>query len=207
VSLIVGGLGLMLAIPGAIIIIAKIVPTISAAPLTTPVTVHRQLEHGTYLVYERLSAETGLVMPGDVTVTADDGVRVPTGFPSNSEHLTLDGDRYTGVVAFDTPHAGRYEIDITTSTPTRVAINRSLVDTFSSIVVWVLLTGAGGLMVTVGVIMLIVGAVRRGRAQRAGYAYAGAGGPPPGWYPNPDGSPSQRWWDGARWSDYTNPPH
>lgn len=28
---------------------------------------------------------------------------------------------------------------------------------------------------------------------------------PPGWYPNPSG-PGHRYWDGARWTQWTNPP-
>ena len=29
--------------------------------------------------------------------------------------------------------------------------------------------------------------------------------PPPGWYPAPDGSGGQRWWDGMRWTEYASP--
>jgi hypothetical protein len=28
---------------------------------------------------------------------------------------------------------------------------------------------------------------------------------PAGWYPHPDGSVGQRWWDGARWTEHTSP--
>ena len=37
--------------------------------------------------------------------------------------------------------------------------------------------------------------------------YAGATPPPiaPGWYPDPQGLPAQRWWDGAGWSAHTAP--
>lgn len=27
----------------------------------------------------------------------------------------------------------------------------------------------------------------------------------PGWYPDPAGAPIERWWDGARWTPYTQP--
>jgi hypothetical protein len=29
--------------------------------------------------------------------------------------------------------------------------------------------------------------------------------PSPGWHPNPDGTGTQRWWDGARWTDQVRP--
>ena len=28
---------------------------------------------------------------------------------------------------------------------------------------------------------------------------------PPGWYPDPNGQPCSRWWDGQQWSDATGP--
>jgi hypothetical protein len=30
--------------------------------------------------------------------------------------------------------------------------------------------------------------------------------PPAGWYPDPNGTPGQRWWNGASWSDATQAP-
>lgn len=32
-------------------------------------------------------------------------------------------------------------------------------------------------------------------------------GPPAGWYPAPDGSGNQQWWDGAAWTEHTAPPN
>lgn len=34
---------------------------------------------------------------------------------------------------------------------------------------------------------------------------AGAGNPPPGWYPDPDKPGNRRWWDGIAWTDFSEP--
>lgn len=32
-----------------------------------------------------------------------------------------------------------------------------------------------------------------------------AQGPPAGWYPDAQGAPVNRWWDGTRWTEHTQP--
>lgn len=48
------------------------------------------------------------------------------------------------------------------------------------------------------------------RASGSGQAHVPSTMPPPsmvpaGWYPDPDGRPIQRYWDGANWSEHTAP--
>ncbi|HET9728435.1 MAG TPA: DUF2510 domain-containing protein [Acidimicrobiia bacterium] len=203
-ALIVGAIGLVLGVPGAVIGIGKIVRTISSPVYATPVTIHRELEHGEYMVYEDLSRSTRVITPADVSVLGADNTPVATHLTDRSEEVPVGSSKYTGIVAFSTPSAGSYDITVRT-TGTYVVVSRSLVDTVRNAAAWFFLAGVGGMLLTIGVIMLIVGAVRRGRAERTGYVYSANA--PAGWYPNPDGTNSQRWWDGARWSDYTNPPH
>lgn len=43
--------------------------------------------------------------------------------------------------------------------------------------------------------------------QQAAYAQQQrAAGPPPAWYPDPSGQPGQRYWDGAKWTDFIHGP-
>ncbi len=38
-----------------------------------------------------------------------------------------------------------------------------------------------------------------------GYEPGTSSGPPPGWYGDPGGAPTLRWWDGSRWTEHTQP--
>jgi hypothetical protein len=53
----------------------------------------------------------------------------------------------------------------------------------------------------IGVIVLIVGAVRRRRKSTPKAARA-SDGPAKGWYPAPDLEGKQRYWDGQAWTQY-----
>ena len=68
-----------------------------------------------------------------------------------------------------------------------------------SVLGWFALTGLGGIVLFVGVVLLIVGSVRRGRARNA-FAYAAP--PSPGWHPDPWGAARWRYWDGYRWTEH-----
>ena len=75
-----------------------------------------------------------------------------------------------------------------TRVATTVIVARSVSDAIRGVVVWFGVGAIAGLIVLAGIVMLIVGAVRRGRAKRA--AYAAAWGAAPGWYgPSPQWAP------------------
>jgi hypothetical protein len=219
------GIGTVLGIGGLAIGISKVVHEFDGQITAAPGPVHQHLSSGTYEVFEAVKASDALgdgsiplvgggISPADVTVTASSSGQstpvAPVG-SSTTETLTRGSSRYLGVVKFTVSTSGDYDVRVTGSAGEPFFVANSFGDLAKHAAIWFVLMGIGILIGFVGVVLLIVGIVRRRRARRpAGYGYgvgpgAPATAPAPGWYPDPQIAGTTRWWDGTQWTDQTHP--
>ena len=98
-----------------------------------------------------------------------DGTLVPVSYTSKNETITRGSAEYTSSLEFDTPSSGLYQLSLGTdpSNPTTVIVARSIGDAIHGVLAWFGVGALGGFIMVVGLVMLIVGATRRGRAKRA----------------------------------------
>jgi hypothetical protein len=168
-------LGAVIGIASAIAVTVPLVGTFTSREYGAPAHLSLHLRHARYTVYELSGSRSGLgIHPGPVTiepwqviVTDPDGRPVSVDFPRTTEVINRDSTVYTGAVQFDAPTSGTYDIRLKTAATTRVLITRSLADAVRSVLVWIGTGAVGAVIFIAGLVMLIVGMTRRGRARRA----------------------------------------
>jgi hypothetical protein len=214
-SLVTIGVGVAVGVVGLAETLTPFVRTLTrSASYSTPATIHAHLSHGTYEIYQLTTVRSSTfspirpgtvdIQPEDVTVRSTSGASLTVTPERADETISRNRDVYTGAVQFAVPVAGEYVVTVRTGSrsATRVILARSLGSILRSVVAWVVTGAIGGLVFLIGLVLLIVGLVRR---RRRPVPYAGAAGalPPAGWYPDPSDPSQQRYWDSHQWTDQT----
>ncbi|MDQ1480690.1 MAG: hypothetical protein QOI44_1551, partial [Actinomycetota bacterium] len=190
-------LGAVIAIISTVLIVIPLFGTFTSREYATPIHLSLHLRPARYTVYERSGSTSGFgihagpvtIDPTQVIVRAPDGEPVDVFRPGTTETITRDSAVYTGAVQFDAPTTGDYEIRLTNPNFTTVLITRSLGDAIRSVLGWIVAGAFGAMILVAGLVMLIVGVTRRGRARRATQLGWGQ----PGW-----GQPA---WGQAGWGE------
>jgi hypothetical protein len=202
-------IGAALIVPLVVRSVTSVADSVNAESHRAPASLREDLDAGRYVVFERTGSTHSAgpfsatqqgpptLVPSDVVVTGPDGRPEPTSFDQANETITRGSSIFTGVVVFDAPTDGTYQIEIR-GDGQEVLLSPSLGETFRKLGPLFLLAVAGGLLFLTGVVLLVVGIVRRGRRQDVAA-------PAPGWHPDPSGGGGLRYWDGARWTEHTSP--
>lgn len=201
-SLVVIALGLALLIPSLVQAVRPIASTLTAPTMSTPGTATRDLEAGEHVVFQRtgtrsgnggftFGSDEGVTLASDeITIIGPDGEEIFAHPRAANETIDKNGATFTAAATFAAPVAGEYEITVSREEPGQVIVAPSITEDLGSSGRWFLLAIAGGLLGLLGVVLLIVGIVRRsgrqappsapGYAPAYGYGYGPAPVPPPG---------------------------
>jgi hypothetical protein len=171
-------LGIALGILSFVMVTLPLLRLVKEAPaLATPGSVTLHLNKGLYKVFEPTGTVTNAVTPihaADVNVSGPGGGGIPVSDTDPNENITRGNRRYASAAAFRASTPGDYTVRIG-GAHGQALIVRSLADAVRSRVGWVAAIPIGGLCFLIGLVLLIVGIVRRSRAKRAAFS----GEPPP----------------------------
>lgn len=207
---------------------SKVFATLTATVHTTPADITDDLDEGTYVVYELTGATRGTgtfntskysavtITPGDVVVLGPSGAALATEQLTVTETVDRNNSTFTGAVRFTVTDPGVHRIQVD-GAGKQIIVGPSVVGSFGSAVAWLALVGLGALVGFIGVVLLIVGLVRGPRPATPAVAQGRTAAPPvdqwaaapaatavatpAGWYTDPRGEASLRWWDGRQWTE------
>ncbi|MGD9956622.1 MAG: DUF2510 domain-containing protein [Candidatus Nanopelagicales bacterium] len=167
------GLGLVLGIVGIAGITATGASAIAAfaAPVTAPGASLNQLDaRKDYVVYQLLDATADRISAADVTVEAPDGSTVRLNDVVDvTDSYTSGSDTFVSVASFNAPVTGQYTTSV--GVPGAVFVVGPGLSAIGQVVVWGLLIGLATILGIIGLVVLIVGLVRRSNSKPKPVAY------------------------------------
>lgn len=187
IAVIVVGL-LLGAAPAYKVISTGVKTLVSPATVRVPGETRLHLKPANYVLFQRTGTTTGgggisfttdngvSIGPEMVSVTSTSGDQLAVKIPGGTETITRGSSRYTGAVEFKVTAEGDYVVRVEAPRQPDALVTRSIGDTLHSLLGWIGLGAIAGLVLVAGVVLLIVGEVRRNRARRPPP-------PPPPWLP------------------------
>lgn len=179
-SMLVFVIGAVLAGVGGFLAFTGAFEALTAESFELPGSQQRDLEPGEYDVYASTGSITNIGATSDVQASEITVTNIATGetisVRNQNVYISLNRQTtsYVAVGIFTVDEAGTYEIDITSSASERAVVGRSVLSSWEQVRVPLVMLGFGSLLTLVGVVMIVIGIVRRGRAKKAQRAYPGA---------------------------------
>ena len=177
-SLVTIVLGIAVGVASIVILVVNVSHDILGPTYAVPSTISLHLGTGTHIILERTGAQSGFdartrnveLDPSQVDVVGPSGERVPVAFTSGTETITRPNGTYASAVEFRVRRSGNYRVRVNATRPGLVMVQESIGEVARKSVVWALGIGIGALIVLAGLIMLIVGIVRRSKAKQLAMA-------------------------------------
>jgi len=172
ISIVLLVLGLVIAGAGGIVVGVSLFRTVTTGnTITVPGRARFQLSPGNYLIYESVGTSREGIGGGDlsidagsVRITGPDGAAVAVSRSTGvTQTITRGNTDYEGAVDFKIDETGDYTFEVLDARPGRALVARSLGDTFRRALPWILIGGVGFVLAVTGLVMVIVGSVRRSR--------------------------------------------
>ena len=233
-------LGVAVGVTSVVMLVVNVSDEILGSTYPIPSTISLNLGTGTQTILERTGGQSSFdarsnisLDPSQVDVEGPGGERVRVTYASNNETITRPNGTYVSALEFNARRSGTYRLHFRGTTSRLVMVQRPIGDVARRSVIWVLGIALGGLLVLAGIILLIVGIVRRSKAKQLAIAstYGTNPGYPPtaapstvavpmsapttapvpvaaptspaAWHPDPHGQHRLRYWDGTTWTDHT----